>query len=450
MAHVRTRGGQPPRVPFLLFPRHLQASPLPCGAVPDQADLLLTNAVEVLTMAGHDGPRSGDDLQDLGLVRKGAVAIQGGRILKVGTMAQLKGLRAKRKLDVQGRVVMPGFVDAHTHLVFGGSREREVELKVAGHSYQDIAREGGGILKTVEDTVKASKAELIAQARDRLDRMLLNGTTTAEAKSGYALDPDGEVRLLEVLRDLGKQHPVTLVPTFLGAHAVPPGIDADDFVKALCEEAVPRIGKGKLARFCDVFVEQGYFNASQARRLFKAAAKEGMQAKVHADEFSRCGGAELAVEVGAASADHLLKASERGIRELARERIPAVLLPSTPWASSMKGYADARGMISRGVPVALGTDLSPNSWNESMQLAARLAVYNMDMLPSEALVAATINAAHATGVADEVGSLEPGKRADLLVLDVPTWHHMAYRLSQNLVHTVLKDGKVVVEDGQRA
>jgi imidazolonepropionase len=417
--------------------------------VPSPVDLLLTNAAEVLTLAGHEGPRSGDDQQDLGLLRKGAVAIKDGRIVKVGTMAQLKGVKARRKLDVEGRVVMPGFVDAHTHLVFGGSREREVERKVAGHSYQDIAREGGGILKTVEDTVKASKTELLAQARDRLDRMLLTGTTTAEAKSGYALDPEGEVRLLEVIAELGRKHPVSLVPTFLGAHAVPPGQDPDAFIGALIDEALPAIVKGKLARFCDVFVDHGYFNVNQGRRLLKAAAKDGLRAKVHADELSRCGGAELAVEVGAASADHLLKASDRGLRELARERIPAVLLPATPWASFMKGTADARGMVARGVPVALGTDLSPNSWNESMQLAVRLAVYSMDLLPSEAVVAATINAAHATGVADEVGSLEPGKRADLLVLDVPTWHHIAYRLSQNLVRTVLKDGKVVVEDGRR-
>lgn len=422
------------------------------AAVPpaESCDLLLTNASEVLTMAGKPGPRWGDDQQDLGIVRKAGVAIKDGRILKVAPMAQLKGLKAKKKRDVEGRIVLPGFVDAHTHLVFAGSREREVELKVAGYSYQDIAREGGGILSTVEATRKASKQELMDEALDRMDRMLLHGTTTAEAKSGYALEPEGEVRMLEVIRALGKEHPLALVPTFLGAHAIPPGQDGDAYITQLVEQALPVIAEKKLARFCDVFVDQGYFNVNQGRRLLNAAAKVGLRPKVHADELTRCGGAELAVEVGAASADHLLKASERGLREMARERIPAVLLPGTPWASMMKGFADARGMVERGVPVALGSDLSPNSWNESMQFTCQLAVYAMGLLPSEALVAATINAAHAIGAAEDVGSLEPGKAADVLVMDAPTWHMLNYRLGVNQVHTVLKDGEVVVEDGQLA
>ena len=336
----------------------------------------------MLTLAGPPGPRTGEDQQDLGLVRRGAIAVKDGRILKVGTAAQLKGVKAEQVLDAGGRVAMPGFVDAHTHVVFGGSREREVELKAAGHSYQAIAREGGGILSTVEATRKASREALVAQAEARLARMLLHGTTTAEAKSGYALEPAGEVRLLEVIRDLGARQPVTLVPTFLGAHAVPPGEDPDAFLKALVDEALPAIAAGGLARFCDVFVEQGYFTVHQARRLLRAAAAQGLRAKVHADEFTRTGGAELAAELGAASADHLLKASDRGLRELARLKIPAVLCPATPWASMLKGYADARGMVARGVPVALGTDLSPNAWCESMQLACQLGVYGMGLLPS--------------------------------------------------------------------
>jgi imidazolonepropionase len=415
----------------------------------DTCDLLVANASEVLTMAGHDGPRTGEDQQDLGIVRDAGVVITAGRVVKVAPMRELKGLKAKRTLDAEGRVVMPGFVDAHTHLVFGGSREREVERKVAGWSYQDIAQEGGGILSTVEATRKASKQELLEDAAMRLDAMLQHGTTTAEAKSGYALDAAGEVRMLEVVAALDEEHPVDLVATFLGAHAVPPGVDADAHVTAMVE-VLPEVAKRGLARYCDVFVEQGYFNANQGRRLLRAAAKEGLQAKVHADEFTRCGGAELAAEVGAASADHLLKASERGLRELARLRIPAVLLPATPWASMLKGFADARTMVSRGVPVALGSDLSPNSWCENMQLACQLAVYGMGLLPSEALVAATINAAHAIGAQAEVGSLEPGKKADLLLMDAPTWHFLNYRLGVNQVDTVLKEGEVVVEEGQLA
>jgi imidazolonepropionase len=418
--------------------------------VPEPADLLVVNASEVLTMAGGAVPRAGEEQQDLGLVRNGQVAIHAGKVLKVGTAAQMRGVKAERTLDARGRVVLPGFVDAHTHLVFAGSREREVELKAAGRSYQDIAREGGGILRTVEETRKASREELLGAAGERLRRMLLHGTTTAEAKSGYALEPKGEVRLLEVVQELGRRQPVTLVPTFLGAHAVPPGGDAERYIASLIGEALPEVAERGLARFCDAFVEQGYFGAAQARRLLQAAGRLGLRAKVHADEFSRCGGAELAVEMGAASADHLLKASDRGLRELARTRIPAVLCPTTPWATFLKGFADARQMVHHGVPVALGTDLSPNAWNESMQLAVQMAVYGMGMLPSEALVAATINAAYATGVHGEAGSLEPGKRADLLVLDAPTWHVAAYRLGTNLVDTVVKDGEVVVEGGRLA
>ncbi|MCA1813749.1 MAG: imidazolonepropionase [Halobacteriales archaeon] len=409
-------------------------------------DLLITNAAEVLTLSRGALPRCGEDQQDLGLVRNASVAIKGGKVLQVAPAAKLKGLKAKRRIDAEGMVVLPGFVDAHTHLVFAGHRAREVELKAAGRSYQDIARDGGGILSTVEATRAASKAELVGLARERLGRMLALGTTTAEVKSGYALTPDGEVKLLEVIRELQRKQPVMLVPTFLGAHAVPEGGDADAYINQLIEEALPRVAKGDLARFCDVFLEQGYFDATQARRLLKAAQRHGLRVKVHADEFSRCGGAELAVELGAASADHLLKASDRGLRELARTKTPAVLLPSTPWANLLKGYADARQMVGYGVPVALGSDLSPGAWNESMLLACQLAVYNMGLLPSEAIVAATINAACAIGMEQEVGSLEPGKRADLLIADVETWHELCYRLGSNPIALVLKDGKVVAEN----
>lgn len=409
------------------------------------ADLVILNASELLTLAGPAVPRTGAAMQELGIIPKGAVAVKDGKVWNVGSSMELAKVKAKRTLDAGGRVVMPGFVDAHTHVCFAGSRENELAWKLDGLSYAQIAKQGGGILSTAEETRKTSKARLKEETAARLRTMLAHGTTTAEVKSGYALETDGEIRMLEAIQELSREQPVELVPTFLGAHAVPPefGGKADDYVTEMVQEALPRIADRGLARFCDVFVESGAFTLQHGRRLLKAGSALGLRPKIHADELTRCGGAELAVEVGAASADHLLKSSEKGIRGLAREKIPGVLLPATPFASFMGSYADAHGMISRGVPVALGSDLSPNALSGSMQFAIQLAVYQMRMFVSEAITASTVNAAHAIGMADRVGSLEPGKQADILILDAPGYEWLAYRFGVNQVWAVVKRGGIV-------
>ncbi|HVL87810.1 MAG TPA: imidazolonepropionase [Candidatus Thermoplasmatota archaeon] len=412
-------------------------------------DLVVHGASELLTLAGPPGPRTGTALQELGVVEDGAVAIVDGTIARVGTTAELKKLPARRKIDAEGRVVLPGFVDAHSHACFAGSREDELGMKLDGLSYEEIARQGGGILSTMRQTRDASLADLCEETAQRLESMLVHGTTTAETKSGYALTTKGELRMLEAIAQLSREQPVELVPTFLGAHAIPPEFagKADDYVTLVVDDMLPAVAASGLARFCDVFVDAGAFNLQQGRRILKAGKALGLAPKVHADELTRSGGADLAIEVGAVSADHLLQTPEKGLRGLAREGIVGVMLPATPFASFMKTYPDGAGMVDKGMAVALGSDLCPNAWSESMQFALQLAVYRCGLFVSEAITAATINAAHAIGRANAVGSLAPGKQADLLILDAPGYEWLGYRLGVNLVDTVVKRGKVVVEGG---
>ena len=376
--------------------------------------------------------------------------LEDGAISDVGrTQSVLKEHDATgvERVDASGKVVMPGFVDPHTHLVFAGSREFEIELKIRGKSYMEILAEGGGILRTVRDTRAASAEELYRQSARRLESMIAHGSTTIEAKSGYGLDLDTEVRILETVAKLGEDYPVDLVPTFMGAHATPPEFEGrpDDYVDFVVDKVVPVVGARKLAQFCDVFCEKGVFTADQSRRVLLAAKERGLKLKVHADEFKASGGAELAAEVGAVSADHLAKPSDDGLMALVRKDVVGVLLPGTPYSSMSKEYADGRRLIDLGIPVALGTDLNPNCWNESMQFTISLACHKMKMTPAEAITAATINAAAAVGMEKKVGTLERGKRADVIVLDVPTHAHVPYRFGTNLCATVVKDGRVVWE-----
>ncbi|MBI4393391.1 MAG: imidazolonepropionase [Euryarchaeota archaeon] len=412
----------------------------------EKADLLVLDAAEVLTLKGRKGPRFGPALSELGRIPKGAVAIRGGRIAAVGKSSELSKWKATRTIRATGKVVMPGFVDSHTHAVFAGSRERELEMKLEGWKYEDILAVGGGIHSTVEATRKASTARIVEETKARLDRMLRNGTTTAEVKTGYCLDTKGELKLLEAISRLQATHDVTIVPTLMAAHAVPPEYkgDTDKFVSMVVEETIPAAAKTSVPKFCDIFLEKGIFTPHHARSVLKAGKEHGLQAKIHADEINTFGGAELAAELSCVSADHLLKTSDRGMRALAREGVIGVLLPGTPFCSFMRSYANALDMVGKGVPLALGSDMSPNAWTESMQAVISLAVYQMRMTPAEAVVASTINAAHACGVADDVGSLEPGKRADVLVIDAPSHEWLGYRYGTNQVETVVKDGKVVV------
>jgi len=340
---------------------------------------------------------------------------------------------------------MPGFVDPHTHLVFAGSREFEIGLKAKGKTYMQILQEGGGIFRTVRDTRAASADELYREGSRRLKSMLSHGSTTVEAKSGYGLDKEVELRMLETVRMLDCDSPVTLVPTYLGAHAVPPEYKdkADDYVDFIVNEVLPEISKRQLAEFCDVFCEKGVFSVDQSRRVLLAAKSLGMKLKLHADELQRTGGAELAAELRVTSADHLAHPSDDGLVAMASKDVVGVLLPATPYASMSGDYADGRRLIDVGVPVALGTDFNPNCWNESMQFTISLACFKMRMTPEEAITAATMNAAAALGIERKVGSIEQGKRGDLIVLDVPSHEHVPYRFGTNLCSTVVKEGRIV-------
>lgn len=414
------------------------------------ADLLVEHASELLTLAGSPtGPRRGAALADLGLVRDGAVAARDGQIVAVGTTADVRAsVRLEpgaQTVDASGRVVLPGFVDPHTHLVFSGSRADEFEMRLGGATYLEIAAAGGGIQSTVAATRASSEDALVLLGIARLDRMLRSGTTTAEAKSGYGLSVEDELKLLRAVHRISSAHEVDLVPTLLAAHAVPAEFAGrpERYVDMVVEELLPAVAEEELADFCDAYCDVGAFTIEQGRRVLEAGSDLGLTPKLHADEFSCTGGAELAAEVGAISADHLLCSSPEGLRALALSGTVAVLLPGTAYFLGLP-YADARTMIGLGVPVALATDFNPGSsptW--SMPAVISLACVGMKMLPGEAIAAATINAAWAIGVEEEVGSLECGKAADLMVLEVSDHREIAMALGTSLICKVVKRGRLV-------
>ncbi len=396
--------------------------------------LLIKNASQLLTLAGGQRKES----YDLAIIENGAVLIDGDRIVEVGETRELKG-SAEQEIDASGHVVMPGFVDPHTHLVFAGTRENELYMKLQGYSYLDILKQGGGILHTVRATRNASLTQLFFETRQRLDYMLMNGTTTAEAKSGYGLNLDTELKMLRVINEI--DHPVDLVPTFLGAHAVPPEFKSSgeyiEYLKKIIPEVAPH------AKFIDIFCEKGVFSAEESEEYLLEGKKYGLIPKIHADEICDIGCTRVAVKVGAISADHLVKSSEESIEAMRKSNIIAVLLPATPYMLLSKEYAPARKFIESGIPVALATDLNPNAYTESMQMVISLAITQMRMLPEEAIAASTINAASAIGMEQEIGSIEPGKQADILILDAPNYMHIGYHFGVNLVNAVIKRGRVV-------
>lgn len=439
----------------------------------DLPGLLVVGASEIVTMAG--GPRSGrgqgevdrrtaDPGDGPAAPSAPAVAIWEGRILAVARLSDLESVLASDgyrldqfvRLDAGGGAVTPGLVDPHTHLLFAGSREGELELRQQGAGYLDILAAGGGILSTVAATRAASADELAAHGRRWLDEMLGHGVTTVEAKSGYGLDLATELRLLEVAWQLGREGPIEVVPTWLGAHAVPSeyrdrrdGTEA--YVRALIDEQLPGVAAQGRAVAADVFCERGVFSADQSRRILTAAAGFGLRPRLHADELAPSGGAELAAEIGATTADHLATPSEAGIAAMASASadghpVVATLLPATTWFLMKDHHAPARTFIERAVPVAIGTDFNPGtSPTPSLPLAMTAACLNLRMTPDEVLSAVTINAALALGLADEIGSLEGGKQADLVVWAVPTSRQIPYWPAANLVRTVIKRGKVVFD-----
>jgi imidazolonepropionase len=398
------------------------------------ARLILDDLAEVATLAHGSVPRRGRAMGDLGLVRNATIAIDGGRIVYVGPSevarrrVRLRPGGARRSLA--GFVAVPGFVDAHTHVLFAGDRSREVGLKVRGASYLDIARAGGGLFSTVRATRVASSEVLLEGAAVRLARVLRNGTTTVEVKSGYALEPAGELRLLSLVPELARRTGLKLVPTFLGAHAVPPEYArrSDAYVDLVVRSMIPEVARRGLARFCDVFCEPGFFSVRQAKRILRAGTDSGLRPKVHADEFRTSGGARLAAELGACSADHLLRTPPKDYRRLARSGTIAVLLPVTPFASLDATDGPGRGLVDARVPVALGSDLCPNSWVESMPTVISHAVYASRLTPAEAVTAATVNAAAAVGAENVAGMIAPGRPADVVVFDLPNVEQLGYRI----------------------
>jgi imidazolonepropionase len=415
----------------------------------EKADLLIVNAEELVTLAGGtQKPRAGKQMQELGIICNGGLAIKDGRIVAVGKTSDVtKVFKAENVIRANGKTVLPGFVDPHTHLVFAGSREDEFQMRVEGAYYMVILSSGGGILKTVKETRRASAEKLVDFGFKTLNVMLEHGTTTVEAKSGYGLATKDELKILEAIKRLDQLHAVDIVPTFLGAHAIPPEFQGSpmNYVNLVIEEMIPKVAEKRLAEFCDVFCEKGVFSLEQTRRILVAGKNYGLKPKVHADEMSLLGGAELAADIGAVSADHLLFSSDEGIKAMADKGVVAVLLPAAAFSLMGGRYADARKMIEFGVPVALGTDFNPSCWVENQQLVIAFACHFMKLTPAEAITATTINAAHAIGRASEVGSLEVGKKADVIVLDVPNHKFLGYRFGVNLVDKVIKNGRVVVD-----
>jgi imidazolonepropionase len=440
-------------------------------------DLLIEGAAAVATLAG--GLRRGAAQGDAGVLSGGrmSVAVWGGRVLAVGRQAHVHrrleaeghSLGAFERIDAHGGLVTPGLVDAHTHLLFAGTREAEWQMRAKGAGYLEILAAGGGILSTVAATRAASDKELLAAGRVRLAQMLANGTTTAEAKSGYALNVDGELRLLALTDRLSREGPLELVPTFLGAHAVPAefrdrpdgGNGTDEYVDHVIGEQLPAVIRQGIARSCDVFCESGVFDAAQSRSILEAAAAAGLAVRLHADELAPSGGAELAGELarslspgaGCLSADHLAAPSDEGVAALAAAAdaghpVVATLLPATSWFLGKHHFAPARRFIDAGVPVALATDLNPGtSPTLSLPLVMSIACLEMGLAPVEALVGVTVNAAHALGLGSEIGSIEPGKQADLVLWDVPTVEQLPYWLGGSPARTVVKRGRVVFERG---
>jgi imidazolonepropionase len=386
---------------------------------------------------------------ELGILEDAALVAVDGEITWIGPNDEVEWAGANTVLDARGNCVVPGLVDPHTHLIWAGSREHEFEMKLKGATYMEILAAGGGILSTVEATRKAPEEDLVIAALARLDRMLAAGTTTVEAKSGYGLSPEAEVKCLRALREVDRRHPSTIVPTFLGAHAVPEEYKdkgADAYIDHVISDQLPAVLEdedGPLAQWCDAFIEEGVFSAEQGERLFEAARSKGLKIRLHADEFVDSGAAALAARVGAASADHLAATTDEGLKAMLEAGVTAMLLPGTPFVLRSEVYPRAREMIEMGLPIALATDLNPNCLVDSMHFVMTLACLQMGMTPAEALTASTINAAHTLGLEHRVGSLQVGKRADLVVLDAPNYLHMAYELNRDVVRTVVKDGRVI-------
>ncbi len=415
----------------------------------ESADIIVVNAEELLTLAeGGNQPRTGKQMNELGIIRDGAVAFREGKIVAVGlTRDVTKAFRGDHVISAKGKIVVPGFVDPHTHLVFAGTLEDEFQMRVEGTGYMELLNNGGGALKTARETRKARVEKLVGLGLERLDAMLAHGTTTVEAKSGYGLTSEEELKILEAMRQINQLHSAKVVPTFLAAHVVPLEFrnSPDVYLDLVIDETMPKVKSLGFAEFCDVFCERGAFSMKQAKRVLVAGKAIGLKPKIHADYMSAFGGAEIAADVGAVSADHLNYSSASSVKAMTAKGIIAVLLPAATCSLMMSRYADARLMIENGMAVALGTGFDANCWMLNQQLVISLACHFMRMTPAEAITATTINAAHAVCRAEQVGSLEIGKRADVLILNAPNHKFLGYSYGENLVDKVFAGGRLVVD-----
>jgi len=437
--------------------------------------LAVLNASQLVTLSGPKRPRVGTELSALGIIPHGGMLIREGKIERVGPSDEIeKNVGDAEVVDARGRVVTPGFVDAHTHLVFAGNRLDDFERRARGETYEQISKAGGGIWSTVETTRAASETDLLAQAKKHANWFLRCGTTTIEAKSGYGLTPDAELKILHVLRQLnisaqgrdairdsriasgrlGRQDELgckmlpEIVPTFLGAHAVPRELSPDEYVDIVIAEMLPRAAAEKLAEFCDVFCERGYFNIDQSRRILSAAKKLGLSLRGHVDQLTNSGGATLMAEMGATTADHLEQTNEQGIAALKKANVQPVLVPGSVYGLGSGRYPRAREMIEAGLAIVLATDFNPGSSpTPSMPMILSLACTHMKMSPAEAITASTVNAAYSLNRGDSIGSLESGKVANFLIFDYEDYRELAYWFGMPQTHSVYVRGECVPRSG---
>ena len=405
------------------------------------SSLLIRNIGMLVSPEGTQ-PRRGAEQGAVRVLENAWIYTENGEIISFGSGNP--PITFGETLDAGGRLVTPGLVDAHTHLVFGGWRQNELAMKIRNVPYLEILAAGGGILSTVKATRAATEEELAAKASAALDEMLSFGTTTCEAKSGYGLSKSEEIKQLRAIKRISKEHPMDVVSTFMGAHALPPEYkdDREGYLRLLCEEMIPAAAKAKLARFCDVFCETGVFTAEESRRILEAGKEYGLIPKIHADEIDAIGGSVLAGEIGAVSAEHLIVCPDEGIASMAAGGTIACLLPATSFYLNST-YAPARKMIDRGVPVALASDFNPGSCPcLNLQLVMNIACLKYRLTPEEVLTGVTLNAAAAIGMAEKVGSIDRAKQADLVIWDAPDLNYLCYRLGSNLTHTVIKKGVI--------
>ena len=410
------------------------------------SSVAILHASQLVTLAGPKRPRVGAELSELGIICDGGLLIREGKIDIVGTSDGIeKQARDAEIVDVGGRVMLPGFVDAHTHLAFAGNRLDDFERRARGENYEEIAKAGGGIWSTVEKTRGADEAGLFTQATKHANWFLKSGTTTVEAKSGYGLTVEDELKILRVIRRLDSETPLECVPTFLGAHAVPRSTSPNQYVDLVINKMLPRVASEKLAEFCDVFCERGYFDIEQSRKILTTAKKLGLKLRMHVDQLTNSGGAKLAAELGATTADHLEKTDAEGIAAMKSASVQPVLLPGSVYALGSTSYPRARKMIGAGLAIVIATDFNPGSSpTPSMPMVLSLACAQMKMSPAEALTASTINAAYSLGRGEKIGSLEPGKLANFSVFDCQDYRELAYWFGFSQTDSVYVKGERVV------